>query len=712
MRTFAVSALVGAIVAFAIGVAVFLRDRRRAANVHFTALCCGLCLWQAAEFLSRALGGDVFRWLAHVFSVPLPLLALRFFQRFLADDPRRVPPLSRALAGSTVVALGVLAYAALIYPIHRVPWFGRALAIFLFAGFGLALQTIAARYRATRNPGDRQRLLYLLVGAAAALVGAVVPPVGTVVMIAYLYFVSQSLFRYRLLDLNELLGRMVVLAVLLLALAGLYGVLLAWVSTGQPGLFFFNTIIASFVIIILFEPLRTLVEDRVNRWLFRQRFELRLRVEKLRRELASVIDLGELVRRSLRELERTERVTHAAVYLLDRQGAGYDLAGAVGPRPEERIDVATRRPFFDRVRREGLVAYETLAREKLDFEGEEGKAAETEEVLRAMDAMNASLVLPLMAGDHVLGLLCVRDERMREAYSTAEIEILRGLAAQISITLQNSQAYEQMRERERLATLGVMAAGLAHEIRNPLGAIKGAAQLIVAPPLPVLPGPAASPAAAGGDGHPPPGGNEEFLGIIIDEVNRLNRVVSQFLDYARPDRGERQAVDLNEEVRRSAQLLEKEAAGSPAPVEIALEMEEGVPPVRVDAEQMRQVFLNLGLNALQAMGERGGRLAISTRRQRGARRGEPASFVEVRFRDTGPGIPPDGQKNIFNPFYTTKEKGTGLGLAICQRILENHGGAIGMKSQVGVGTTFTVLLPVGDDTTTRTLPPAAPQRDA
>jgi signal transduction histidine kinase len=123
---------------------------------------------------------------------------------------------------------------------------------------------------------------------------------------------------------------------------------------------------------------------------------------------------------------------------------------------------------------------------------------------------------------------------------------------------------------------------------------------------------------------------------------------------------------------------------------------EELPPVRADAEQLRQVFLNLGLNALQAMPQ-GGKLTISSGVRRGARRGEAASFLEVRFRDTGVGISPGDLKNLFIPFYTTKEKGTGLGLPISQRIIENHGGTIEVRSQQGKGATFTVLLPIEAD---------------
>jgi hypothetical protein len=131
-------------------------------------------------------------------------------------------------------------------------------------------------------------------------------------------------------------------------------------------------------------------------------------------------------------------------------------------------------------------------------------------------------------------------------------------------------------------------------------------------------------------------------------------------------------------------------------VDVIPSLGEALPPVRADAEQLLQVFLNLALNAVQAMPE-GGRLFVSSSIRRATRRGAAAAFLEVRFRDTGVGIPPGDLRNLFIPFFTTKEKGTGLGLPISQRIIENHGGTIEVRSQMGSGATFTVLLPVESD---------------
>jgi signal transduction histidine kinase len=413
--------------------------------------------------------------------------------------------------------------------------------------------------------------------------------------------------------------------------------------------------------------------------MFQEKYELTRRIENLRTDLANVIDMRALVPRVLSALEDSRRITHSSIYLVDPDGSGYELAGHVGPRPEGRFDAITHRAFFERLRRAGVISLEGLEREiaaRRTVSTEERESLQL--MLRTLEQMNGSVALGFNGEDQLLGALVLRDERLREAYSSDEIELFRGIATTIGVTLQNSQVYERMKERDRLAALGQMAAGLAHEIRNPLGSIKGAAQLL-------------QPGAA----HSAPDNNtREFLDIIVEEVNRLNKIVSQFLDYARPYRGEQRPLEVNDVVRKTLQLVTKEDGDHD--VEIVSNFADGLPPVRADAEQLLQVFLNLSLNALQAMPQ-GGRLVISTSLRRATRRGAAAAFFEVRFRDTGVGIPPGDQRNLFIPFFTTKEKGTGLGLPISQRIIENHGGTIEVRSQPGEGATFTVLLPIESD---------------
>ena len=308
------------------------------------------------------------------------------------------------------------------------------------------------------------------------------------------------------------------------------------------------------------------------------------------------------------------------------------------------MDAVAYRAFLERLRRAGVVSIEGLERELAALRNTQSEERESLLLMvRALELLNGSVVLAVIGEEQLLGMLVLRDERLREAYSSEEIELFRGVAASIGVTLQNSQVYERMKERDRLAALGQMAAGLAHEIRNPLGSIKGAAQFLQ--PTGSQPADAA--------------GTREFLGIIVEEVDRLNKIVSQFLDYARPYRGDQNPLDVNDVVRKTLHLIEKERS---AGVEISTSFIEGLPPVRADAQQLRQVFLNLTFNALEAMPQ-GGRLHVSTSLRRSTRRGAAAAFLEIRFRDTGVGIPPARSAQPLHSFLHDQGTGHGLGPA-------------------------------------------------
>jgi len=700
----AISSLLASLVILAIGASVLLRDRTRRTYTSFAAFAFMVSAWHLCNFIAMATRQPLVGWLALWPAATIPPVALRFFREFLAEPSiggvRRSPRVSLAW---TILAYLALLVSAVFGPWHDRLWFQIPFAAYVYGSLYRCVYELFLQYRLTTGRVARTRIRYLMLGGLVAItlsmtdslprLGLAWPTLGNVLTILYLYFLSQTLFRFRLLDVHELVGKMVVLGTLVVLLWATYGLLLAWVGGGQEGLFLLNALVASFVILILFEPVRSRLENMINRLLARQQSELRGRLEDVRRTLGASVDIGDIVRRIMLAVEESRRLTHSCIYLLDADGAGHDLVGHHGPgRPLDRIDVVSHRRLLERLRA-GYVELETLSRERelaARSAADPDARAHSEALdlmVQTMESMHVSLAVPIFGtaeteqGPWLLGLMGFRDERVEDAFDLDDIDVFRRLAGQVALTIENTQVYERVRERERLAAIGEMAAGLAHEIRNPLGAIKGAAQLLVGP-----------------DGEPVEltAESAEFLNIIVEEVNRLNNVLSQFLDYARPSRSDpAQAgeVDVNEVVRKTVQLMETyEASGR---VRIDVRLDDLLPPVAGDAEQLRQVFLNLGLNALQAVEgapASPGTLEIVTTRRRRSRLGY-GSFAEIRFRDSGIGIPRDKLKNLFIPFFTTKSRGTGLGLAISQRIVTQHGGTIEVRSAPGKGSTFSVFLP-------------------
>jgi two-component system nitrogen regulation sensor histidine kinase GlnL len=235
---------------------------------------------------------------------------------------------------------------------------------------------------------------------------------------------------------------------------------------------------------------------------------------------------------------------------------------------------------------------------------------------------------------------------------------------------------EQVRRSDRLAALGVLAAGVAHEVRNPLVGVRAAAQLMEREP-----------------GFPP--NLQEFTGIIIREVDRLNRLVGELLAFAGARPLQIQSCNVNQVAEEALRL--EEAGLQAGGVTVVRRYDPAVPAVAGDPERLLQVFLNLIRNGAEAMAGGAGELQVRTRFERVAPQcgGRAAAVVEIA--DRGPGIPPEIQAQLFNPFFTTKDGGTGLGLPISLRIVEEHGGAIEVQGGVGQGATFRVLLPIAPD---------------
>ncbi len=229
---------------------------------------------------------------------------------------------------------------------------------------------------------------------------------------------------------------------------------------------------------------------------------------------------------------------------------------------------------------------------------------------------------------------------------------------------------EQLRQADRLATAGQLAAGIAHELRNPLAAISGCVQLLQ------------------GEGEPA-GRHQRLLDILLRETERLKLITGQFLDFARPRRMAPQPCLLVPLLEEVISLLEQ-SPGRHAETSITLQAPpDGDLTVLADPDQLKQIFWNLGLNALDAM-PGGGRLIIRAEAEVG--RGGDWGLVE--FADSGGGIPPESVDRVFDPFYTTKDRGTGLGLSIARKIAEGCGGSITVDNRPGEGATFRVAIPL------------------
>ena len=273
--------------------------------------------------------------------------------------------------------------------------------------------------------------------------------------------------------------------------------------------------------------------------------------------------------------------------------------------------------------------------------------------------------------------LPTRDElgRLADSFNTM-VERLKAARAEIEVYHQH-----RMARAERLATLGEIAASLAHEIKNPLAGIAGAVQVMA-------------------DELPEADPRKEIMHEILTQVHRLDRTVQDLLAFARPGKPDVEPCDIHQVLDRVLILLAENPEAKQ--MRVVRNYQAGIPRVNADGKQLRQVFLNLILNAVQAM-PAGGQITLQTALRGSTGADEPVPrehgpMVEVAVTDTGPGIPPNILKEIFTPFMTTKRRGTGLGLPVSRRIVEDHGGWITAESPPGQGATFRVFLPLESST--------------
>ncbi|MBK7864427.1 MAG: GAF domain-containing protein [Archangiaceae bacterium] len=322
------------------------------------------------------------------------------------------------------------------------------------------------------------------------------------------------------------------------------------------------------------------------------------------------------------------------------------------------------------------------ARALRELKGQRVSLAEsTGRTRKEMQAFNAShlMAAPLLVGQRKFGALMVG--RLADVpFSDDELKLMDSCAAQVSVLVEHVKLFDDLRSsysslekaqaevvrHERLAALGELAAVMAHEVRNPLGVIFNSLTSLKK--------------RAGNDGEA-----ALLLGIVGEEADRLNRIVGDLLDFARPYEAERAPIELEPIV---ASAVEAASASSSAQVKVVTEFEGVLPRFVVDGHLVRQALVNLVVNAIQAM-PKGGTCTVRVSAQQ--KNGVAQARIEVC--DEGVGISPATEKHIFQPFFTTKATGTGLGLAVVKRIVDAHHGEISVRSAMGGGTTFTITLP-------------------
>ncbi|MEO6992613.1 MAG: ATP-binding protein [Lacunisphaera sp.] len=674
--------------------AVVVRGRKDSINVSFGvfALMIGCwsasySLWQISADAARAL---FFCRLLMVFAYFVPVSFLRFVAKLCGEDRAWMVRIGYVISGGFVLLNFTPLMVARVETMRSFefwPVAGRLYWLYLVF-FGVV--TLHAAWlllknlrTATGGRATQLRSIFIasLIGFGGGATnfplwyGVAVPPIGNPLVFLYLLIMAHAASRYQLplvtydfIHAAVYIGFSVTLAVAYVFGLTLTAPLFDYELTPERMLTHFMLCV---VVALFFVWAVPRLSRGVNRLLaqtfLRRRNTQQLQLKALGQRIVTLGSEQEIFENSVREITRAFSLEAAAVYARTEFEPDYQLRAAQGwPQAEPALAVGSV-----------LVRVLQLRMEPVLLDGSEGEMPP--DALVELDTLRRKMpfeaFFPIASDDFLSGVLVLGHREESERYTEAELALLESTCLQIAVNLRARQLERRASQTEKLISLGTLAAGLAHELRNPLVSIQTFAALLK---------------ERGTDLD----FQQEFSAVVQRDVNRIASIVENVASFAESNRVQMTPVSLSEVLHAAAELARPELLR--AKVELVLPAVES-PRVTANYSQLLQVFLNLVQNAAQAMdGRTGNRLAIEFDVQEGTQ--DPLLCVSLT--DNGPGIEPALLPHIFDPFTTTKstgerrgKHGMGLGLAIVKRIVQHHHGEIQVSSVVGQGTTFRVYLP-------------------
>jgi len=704
---------------FSCGLWVVLSNPRAVTNRAFGLLCLGVCTWLFSFFMIYSTTDEqaALFWGKVVYSgvAYVPAAFYHFCVSFLRDQQgKKLIPANYLISTFflLLISAGFLLDGQYKYYWGYYPKAGVLHPLFLvyFASVsGLALWKLYWGYKAKQEtePLEAARTKYIfwafVVGYIASIdfvqdYGFEFYPAGFLFVTLWFGIVTYAIVKYQLLEFSLLLtkAKLVQYARPLFVIPLYLGMLLLqWLFDGS--LRYVEAGVLTGIFLLLAEGLARLTqqtERAVGKTVFPKQHNAYETLRAFSSAVLAKADLLSLKDDIVRTIAEALDIKTTSLYLLESQQDIYIQVASYGypsppnvhpsPSPSPSGGEGTDRGLVEVVAgTDDLPCYlatnqELVVREELEHAPDPETMGSMPVTLQALEA---EVCIPLMGGNRLIGFLNLGVRARRQAYSQEDLHLLAALARNAAIALHNALLVDELKRAkvmlqrlDRLRSLETIAGGFAHEVRNPLTSVKAFVQLV-----------------------PEQKDNPEFIGafnkIVIDDVARIERLIQEILDYARymePKLQEESVDEIVEECLYPIQIKADEKA-----ITLEKDLAGNLSPVLVDRQQLKQVCMNLFLNALDAMNE-GDRLTVRTKRWT---KPSGEAWVQVEVTDTGSGIAPADLEHIFDPFYTTKHEskereGTGLGLTIVHQIIQEHGGVIDVKSELGRGTTFFVNLPV------------------
>jgi signal transduction histidine kinase len=700
-----VTALINAVASLILGASVFLKNVRDGKNAVFGLFTLSVSAW-SAFYVMWQISDDAPSALAHSQGVSfcaifIPLCYFHF-STLLAG--RRSTRLRRELRAGYTTALLLGGLSLTDFMITGVeprggfphwPMAGPLYWIYLAHFFYFAVRTVMVLHSAWKASVSaiRAQLGYVFWATVIGFAGGStnfflwydipIPPVGNGLVAAYIFVVSYAVVRFRLLEVDYVLVKGLVVVLTILALAVPMPVLafgLASVTSGPLGsdlmiLLSSVSLIVTSAMFFGIPMLRYRLDHIIENRLLRVRLGYRGQLREVTRSISSLNEEAEIFQQAVKVVIEALGATRALILVRGELELDYKVRSS--------INFASSFPIGASMKDDHLIVRlgrgTTSARLIDELRTTVGASPEQKrEIAELQRFHNIEVVVPIVADITFFGVLLLGPRSAGRAYSDSDLSLLDALCVQIALSLRSRQLERRMNQTEKLISLGTLAAGLAHEIRNPMVSIRTFSDLLM-------------------EHHGDPDFMKEFGSVVRRDIARIGTIVENISAFAENNQVVLAPVSAPDVVRAVQDILKRELQDTGT--EFVLDAGD-CPSVRGNFGQLSQVLLNLFQNAIHAMEKRETRrlyVRCSGLDQSGATRA-----VRVEITDTGGGIDQELLPKIFDPFVTTKatgseKRGMGLGLAIVKRIIDGHDGQIEVSSQAGVGTTFVVTLPVWED---------------
>jgi len=678
------------------GIFVYLRNRSSSVNKIWMMLnfCVSLWSWSlfARELAYQKTSALFFVRLCYVGTIFLPPLFLHFVNSFLKLQKKRL-----------VIAFYAVSFAFMFFdftpllikdvrPILSFRYYGIPgplypfYTLFLIGIVGYS-HYILIKYFKKSEGETRNQIKYLLFATVIGFFGGATTflpvfeveifPFGFYLVSIYVVITSYAIAKHRLMDINIVFkkGTTYTFLLILLFVPSFLIILLSQELFFNKISYLFSIVIVAllFLVSLFFYRIKPQTEKMVEQFFFKNRFDYRETLGNFSKAMVSILDLQSLSRRIFETITQTMGVEKGSLFLWNEEKAGYSLFESKNINASPSTShIPKDDPLPQYLQKIG----EIIIREEL---AKGVNIPPLKDVVNKMSLLEAEVTIPFISKGQLIGMMNLGYKFTKDIYSHEDIELLSTLANQTAIAIENARLYEDLkrsksyiRRADRLASLGTLTAGLAHEIRNPMVAIKTLTQLL--------------PERLDDEEF-----RSQFLKIASGEVDRISSLVNELLDFARPSDPKWASEDINAIL--DGMILLVSTATKKKLITIIKNYASNLPSVQIDREQIKQVILNILLNAIDATSEHGN-ITVKTRSfiKPG---GEP--YVQIEFTDTGCGIPGEHLEDIFNPFFTTKVTGSGLGLSISNQIVQDHKGYIDVESQLEKGSSFFINLPVHQD---------------